>query len=458
MELKSETVIKLDRFKPRPYQVNILDALENKGYKRVIAVWPRRSGKDIVAFNYMLRCAIKTVGVYFYIFPTYSQARKVIFDSITSEGKRFSDFIPPELLSSINSSQLKYTLINGSIMQLIGSDNIDAIVGTNPRGCVFSEYALQDPRAYQFIRPALTYNDGWALFISTPRGHNAFYELYQIALNNKNDFYVDKLTTHDTQHISRREIEREVSSGELSPDQAAQEYDTSFDCGIQGSYYAKYIDKMRLNSQIGIVPYETGFKVHTAWDIGNDATSIIFFQTCGQSLVRIIDCYENHNVGLEHYVKVINQKPWAGMYGKHFGPHDLRVKEWANSMGQTRVEKARNLGVNFTIVPNLSIEDGIECVRSCLSKIWINEQNAKPLLRSLENYRKEYDEKRKIYKDNPLHDQFSHYADAMRYLCLSLPKTRDGLSPQDLDRNYQEAVYGANSKMPPVFRDDLPPY
>jgi hypothetical protein len=402
----------------------------------------------------MLRAAIQIVGVYFYVFPTYSQGRKVIWDSITNDGKKFLDFIPPELIANTNSTEMKITLANGSIMQLIGSDNIDAIVGTNPRGIVFSEYALQDPRAYQFLRPALTANDGWALFISTPRGKNAFWELYQIGLHNTNDWFVHKLTVEDTFHIPLHEIAREKASGEMSDDLIQQEYYTSFDQGVEGSYYGKYLDRMRVKGQIGIVPYETGFKVHTAWDIGvRDSTCIIMFQTVGQ-VVRIIDYYENSKQGLEHYVKVLEQKPYS--WGKHIAPHDIAVREFGS--GMTRIEKARQLGIKFITASNISIEDGIESVRSALSKIWIDEIAGKQLIKSLENYRQEYDQKRRVYKSSPLHDAYSHAADALRYMCISLPKTRDGLSAEDLDKRYQEAVLGRNSNMPSVFRDDLPQF
>jgi phage terminase large subunit len=449
-----ETRIKLDRFVPRWYQLPIFDALK-KGYRRIIAILPRRAGKDIAAFNLCIRQALTHVGVYFYIFPTYSQARKVIWDSLTNDGQRFLDFIPQELLDSTNSSEMKIRFKNQSIIQLVGSDNVDSLVGTNPRGVVFSEYALQDPRAYQFIRPILTANGGWALFISTPRGKNHLWELYQIAIHNPNDWFALKLTVEDTQHISLHEIEREKASGEMSEDLILQEYYTSFDMGIEGAYYAKYIDKMRIKGQIGMVPWEAAFKVHTAWDIGvRDSTTIIFFQSIGQT-VRIIDCYENSKVGLEHYVKVLREKDYQ--YGKHIAPHDIRVQEFGT--GMTRVEKARQLGINFTIASGLSIEDGIEAVRSCLSKVWIDERACAPLIKALENYRQEYDPKRKVYKSQPLHDIHSHFADSMRYLAISLPKTRDGLSPEELDRRYQEAVYGSNNaNMPAVFRDDLPEY
>jgi hypothetical protein len=207
---------------------------------------------------------------------------------------------------------------------------------------------------------------------------------------------------------------------------------------------------MRVKGQIGVVPYEAGFQVHTAWDIGvRDSTAIIFFQVIGQT-VRIIDCYEKNKEGLEHYVKVINQKEYT--YGRHFAPHDIRVKEFG--LGMTRIEKARQLGLNFTMAPNVSVEDGIESVRSSFSKIWVDDKLCSPLLKALENYRQEFDAKRKVYKDYPLHDWSSHFADCMRYLCISLPKARDGMSAERLDEIRREALYGNQSKLPPVFQND----
>jgi phage terminase large subunit len=447
------TTIYLERFKPRSYQLPIFDAIENKKYRRVLAILPRRAGKDICAFNLVIRAALRQIGVYYYIFPTYSQAKKVIWDSMTNEGIRFLDYIPDELVEQSNSQEMKIRLRNGSLIQLVGSDNYDSLMGTNPRGVVFSEYALQDPRAYQFIRPILVANYGWALFLSTPRGKNHLWELYNIAIQSP-DWFCYKLTVEDTGHIPLYEIEREKAEGIMSDDLIQQEYYTSFEMGVEGSYYAKYIDRMRVKGQIGMVPWENGFKVHTAWDLGiRDSTCIIFFQVIGQT-VRIIDCYEKSKEGLEHYISVINQKPY--IYGKHFAPHDIRVREFTS--GVARIEKARQLGINFTIAPDVTIEDGIESVRSSLSKIWIDEKSCAPLIKAIMNYRQEFDAKRKVYKSQPLHDWSSHFADCLRYLCISLPKTRDGSSPEELEKRYRETVYGSNTNMPSVFRDDLPGY
>ena len=206
--------------------------------------------------------------------------------------------------------------------------------------------------------------------------------------------------------------------------------------------------------KLGIVPWEPAFKVHVSFDLGiRDATSLIWWQNIGQT-VRIIDCYENSKQGLEHYAKIIQQKPYQ--MGRFIAPHDIAVKEWGS--GMTRIEKAKQLGIPFTVAPNISIEDGIESVRSTLPKCWFDEKNCKNLIKSLENYRQEWDEKKKVYKSQPLHDIHSNYADSFRYLCLSLPRTRDGRSSEDIDRAYAEAMYGDRHNLPSIFRNDLPNY
>src|SRR5690606_12022107 len=97
------------------------------------------------------------------------------------------------------------------------------LIGTNPRMIVFSEWALSDPSAYSYVRPILNANDGTVIFLSTPRGKNSLWELYQIAQQSP-EWFCYKLTLDDTQHISIHDIEREIASGEISRDLAQQEY------------------------------------------------------------------------------------------------------------------------------------------------------------------------------------------------------------------------------------------
>lgn len=446
MKLPVETQLKLQKFKPRHYQWPLIHAIEDDGYKRVLAILPRRAGKDLTAFNLCIRQCLKKVCVVYYIFPTFAQAKRVIWDSITNTGERILDYIPSELIQSKNSQEMKIRFINGSLLQLVGSDNYDALMGTNPYGVVFSEYSLQDPRAYTYIRPILAANDGWALFISTPRGRsNHLFSLYEIA-KESSSWKCIKLTLDDTRHISDEQMAEERKG--MSPDMILQEYYTSFDAGIEGAYYAKYMDKMRLEHRVGDVAWEAGFPVHTAWDLGvRDATTIIFFQHIGTS-VRIIDTYFNSKVGLDHYAQVLQSKPYT--YGKHIAPHDIKVKELGT--GMTRLEKARQLGIRFVVAPSITIVDGIEATRLTLSKVWIDEAKCTNLINALENYRQEWDPIKKIYKTQPLHDHHSHWADAMRYLSITLPRTKSGESTAaELDRRYYQHMYG-DSQLPEPFR------
>jgi len=444
-----ETQVHLNRFHPRAYQLPICNALEKDHYKKLLIVMPRRAGKDIVAWNLMVRAAIRETAVYFYCLPTFKQARLVIFDSITNDGKKFIDFIPPELISKVNSSEMKITLYNGSIIQLIGSDTYDtSLVGTNAKMIVFSEYSLADPRAYAFARPLLNANEGTVIIVSTPRGKNHLYDLYEIA-SRSSDWFCYKLTLDDTQHISREDIEREIASGELSESFAAQEYDCSFEMGQEGSVYSKYIDKMRLDDKITIVPWEANFPVHTAWDLGvRDATSIVFFQVIGTA-IHIIYCYENTSVGLEHYIKYLSSLPYT--WGRHIAPNDIKVRELGT--GMSRLEKAHQLGIDFLVAKNLSLEDGIEAVRSTLPKMYIDEKKCAPLVKALENYHYEFDSKRNVYSPAPCHDRYSHFCDAIRYMCISLSVLGKGSSPDELERRYRETVYG-DTGLPAPFNDN----
>lgn len=435
-------IVKLDRFKPRPYQLPIMDAILNKGYKRVIVNAARRSGKDITAWNISIRqCLLKTCLVY-YCLPTFSQAKRTVFDAIAIDGTKFLDFIPPEVIDSINVQEMKIRFKNGSLLQLIGGDTYNtSLVGTNPYGLVLSEYALMDPQAFEFARPILAANDGWCLILSTPRGHNWFWDAWQYGLT-RPEWFCYQLTIHDTCHISEENLALERQN--MSPELFAQEFEVSFSKGQEGSWYAKNVDELRRKGQIGVVDWNSSLKTHCSFDLGvADKTVCIFFQIDGNK-INIIDCLANTNVGLEWYAKEIQKKPYV--YGHFLGPHDLRVRSWSGG-AVTRLDKARELGINFDIVENISIDDGIECVWTNFNRFWIDEVKCKDLIHALESYHREWDEKFNRYRDKPVHDASSDYCDAVRYLCLGLPMVSSTEStPEQLDKRYREAVYGTPTK------------
>src|ERR1700676_1368727 len=199
-------------FQPRTYQIPIIRAL-NSGTKRAVWVVHRRGGKDVTAFNWCILQLILNPGwTAFHILPTYSQAKKVIWDSSTNDGQRILDYIPAELIESKNGQEMKIRLINGSLYQLIGSDNIDSLVGSNPKIIIFSEYAIQSPAAWDYLRPILVVNKGYALFISTPRGKNHFYDLLNMARGQK-DWFTEVLPISTTGVLSDEDIDKMRKEG-----------------------------------------------------------------------------------------------------------------------------------------------------------------------------------------------------------------------------------------------------
>jgi phage terminase large subunit len=398
-------------YQPREYQQPLLQAIDS-GYKRAVVIWHRRAGKDKTLINLVSKKMMERVGTYYYFFPTYTQGKKILWLGMDKSGFRFIDHFPKQLVASKNDTELKVEYKNGSIFQIIGTDNIDSIVGTNPIGCVFSEYALQNPKAWDFIRPILAENGGWAIFNYTPRGKNHGYDLYEMAIRNPK-WFVQKLTVDDTGIISPEVIQEERDSG-MSEEMIQQEYYCSFTAAIMGAYYWKEYDEAEKAGRFTNVPYESSALVHTVWDLGiRDSMAIGFYQGVGLER-RKIDYLELTGKGLPEAIKTVKEKPY--IYGNHFAPHDIQVRELGT--GKSRWEVAKEVGIEFKIVPNLPIQDGIEAGRRFFKKLWVDKENCKDWLRLIPQYTKEYDEDKKIFKDKPLHDWTSHGADEFRYAAL----------------------------------------
>lgn len=404
-------------WQPREYQVPYLAAVDTGGYKRAVHVWHRRGGKDLVDFNFTIKKTQERVAAYWHVFPTYSQGRKAIWEGITNKGAGYLSFIPEEIIANKNKQEMSITFKNGSIWRVVGADNVNALVGAGPSGVVFSEMSLQSPQAWQYIEPMLLENDGWAVFNGTPRGENHFYDMVEMAKGNPN-WFVDIKTVDDTNVVSPEQIQALRDEGR--PEEIIQqEFYCSFEGSIHGAYYADMMKKARDEKRICSVPLDSNVLVNTAWDLGvNDATSIWFYQTVGKE-IHLIDYYENHGQGLDHYAALLVQKGYN--YGKHYAPHDIKAREFGS--GKSRLETAAKMGIKFDVVPMLSVIDGIGAVRGLLSKCWFDTDKCKDGINSLKQYRKDWDEKRQRFKDHPLHDWSSNCADAFRYLAVSYRDT-----------------------------------
>jgi len=402
-------------FAPRPYQIPLLEALDN-GKRRAVVVWHRRAGKDKTLINIVVKKAFERVGSYYYLFPTYAQGKKILWDGADKEGFKFIDHIPKELVESKTDTELKVKLKNGSIIQFVGTNNYDSIVGTNPVGCVFSEYALQNPTVWAFLKPILDENGGWAVFNFTPRGKNHGYEIYEFARRTKG-WFSQLLTVEDTGVIPFEQLEsiRNEYINQYGDDSLfKQEYYCSFTAAIQGSYYWKQVDDAEKDNRFTDVPYDPSLPVYTVWDLGiRDSMAIGYYQKVGFQY-RKIDYDEFTGKGLGEAIKIVKEKPYT--YGKHFAPHDIQQRELGT--GVTRLETAEKLGINFEVVPNISIQDGIEAGRRIFKLLWVDRTKCKEWIRAIPQYTKVYDELNRVFKDKPLHDWTSHGADEHRYFAL----------------------------------------
>lgn len=407
------------KLKRRPYQLPVYEARE-QGISIFDLCWHRRSGKDLNAISFTQIELVQEVGLYWHMLPKYTQARKAIWHGMDNEGIPYIDRFHPDLIAKKNEQEMKIHFKNGSIWQLVGADNVDSLVGSNPKGIVFSEWPLMNPRTYQFLRPILAVNKGWAMFIYTPRGKNHAYRFHQQAQNDP-EMFSQTLTIDDTGILTRADIEREKRlDPDLTEDLVQQEFYCNFEASIPGAYYSDQVKLAREQKRIGKVDYDPDLLVHTAWDLGyDDATAIIFFQLLGRE-IRIIDYAEHNGESILFYSSLLEQKKYR--YGTHYLPHDAAAKELGS--GKSIEEQLQEAGVNGTeIVTMVPVDHGIQSVRRLFNRFYFDAERCEHLIDCLTQYHKELDEDRStpghpFYRSKPEHDWASHGADALRYLAV----------------------------------------
>lgn len=409
----------------RSYQQPLHSYLVNGG-KRAIEIAHRRWGKDEIVLGATCELAHKRIGSYWHCLPEYAQGRKALWTAVNAHtGKRrIHEAFPPEIVESMNEQEMFIRLKCGSTWQIIGSDRYDATVGAGVAGIAYSEWALANPSAWAYHRPMLEENNGWAAFITTPRGRNHAKAMYDMAKNNPR-WFAEISTIHDTGALSPEQLDDSLAEyialyGEdVGKAQFEQEYLCSFNAAILGAFYVREMLAVRNEKRVVEIEPVAGKPVHTAWDIGvRDDTSIWWFQIVG-SQVFILDCYTNHGAGVDHYAEVCHSKPWPR--GVDYVPHDAKVKEWGT--GRTRVESMRLCGLNPMLVPMAGKLDGINAVRKTLPLCIFHPRTEDKGISALEMYRREWDDERKMFSANEVRDWSTHLSDAFRYLAMAWRET-----------------------------------
>lgn len=397
------------------------------GGTRAMAVWHRRAGKDDVALSWASVAAMQRVGTYWHMLPEAAQSRKAIWDAVDPHSglRRIDRAFPHELRETTRDNEMFIRFKNGSTWQVVGSDNYDSLVGSPPVGVVFSEWALADPRAWGFLRPILLENGGWAVFISTPRGPNHMKDHFD-AMRKDSGAFTEILRADQSGRFTQEELANERASYIAELGETAgralfdQEYMCSFEAAIKGAYYAGELERMREEGRIGRVPIDRYVAVDTSWDLGiRDQTAIWLVQRVGAE-VRLVDYYEASGVALDHYVAWL--RSWAernsARFGTHYLPHDVQAQELGT--GRSRLATLDTLGLtDVQVVPLHAVLDGINSVRRLLDKAWLDELRCARGLRCLQMYRSDIDDKTGALKPKPVHDEFSHGADALRYFAAA---------------------------------------
>jgi len=393
-------------YKPREPQLQIHKALDENRF--VVGVAHRRMGKTVAALNQLIKASLKNSlqnPRYAYIAPTYSQAKRVAWDYLTH-------FVRP-LEAEANIAELRVDFL-GRRIQLYGSDNPDSLRGQYFDGVVLDEIGDQNPKIWnEIIRPALADRKGWCLFIGTPKGNNHFKELFDRA-SQEDGWNALEFKASETKLLDQDELL--AARKEMGDDKYNQEFECSFNAAVEGSYYGKLLNDLEEEGRMCEITRDDLCKSFVAWDLGmGDSTALWICQVTGQE-TRLLDYVENHGQGLDWYVNWLKENNWHK--AEQLLPHDVEVRELGT--GKSRLEVLREAGLDVRVLPRLSVDDGIQAVRRMIPKCWFNMPKVKQGLDCLRNYRREYDEKRNIFYDKPLHDWASHGSDSFRYLALGM--------------------------------------
>lgn len=439
----------------RDYQKGLWQATAVQG-RNACACMHRRAGKDEVLLNATLVQALKIPASYAYMLPENAHARRAMWQAVNPHtGKRriLETFIPEVLSSEPNETEMRLNLVNGSVVTFFGSDNYDRMVGASLKGIVSSEHALSHPSAYAFFSPMLRENNGFFWAISTPRGRNHFRSLMDYAEKSK-DWYAEYMPATKSGALSQEQLDEALAEyiALYGADQGGalfnQEYLCDWNAAIMGAFYGREMQSVRSEGRISEDCFaDPDLPVHTAWDIGvKDDTSIWWFQVSG-GVILILDCYSESGVGVDHYAEVCHKKRREHMWkdGIDYVPHDAKVKEWGT--GKTRVETMMELGLNPRVVSMASKMDGINAVRKTLPFCIFHPRTEEKGINALEQYRREWDDEKKAFRQSEVHDWSSHLSDAFRYLAMAwsgismVEKPKPNiLKPQDIGAIYAPAL------------------
>jgi phage terminase large subunit len=447
---------------PYPFQLKAWNAMVREDFRRAYLCWPRRHGKDSIAGHLLAIKAMQRVGNYAIMFPQINTARRAIWEGLSHLNiPRIDEFFPSEIVTKKDSQSQMLWLSSGSTIQLLGSDSYQSSIGSSFTGIVYSEAALTTLEASQYLRPMIERNKGFEVFISTPRGKNHFYRgllgAQEDMRNGVPGIYAEHIKAENAgiftpADLLRIRMDYIRDMGQVSGQATfSQEFDSSFEAALIGSVWGAELEEMQLEGRVAPFPHNRRYPVITSWDLGiNDSTVILLWQEINGRYI-LIDAVEQSGIGLDTYIRILKQKAqeMGYMYGQHFAPHDIAVRDYAR--GVSRIDEAKRMGLTFTRTPQTRLKTQIAAGAQLLRQVCVNSESptAMQALERFKGWRYPANKATGQLVDTPLHDENSHAASALCTYAVQMAKKLGVPGYSDVDLHPDSAVLGGGQKFDP---------